>query len=48
MGEIVIKKESDILKAIDEDMFWKRLSQESMKGAWNKEDEIWDKIAKGE
>jgi len=46
-GEIVLKKESDILEAIeDEDRFWKALSPEAMKKAWSKEDEIWDKIYK--
>ena len=47
-GEIVLKKESDVLKAIEEDTFWKRLSEEAVKRAWTKEDEIWDDIAKGE
>ena len=43
-GEIVIKKESDVLKRMGEDTFWKSLSQESMKKAWENEDEIWDDI----
>ena len=48
-GEIVLRKESDILRAIEgEDLFWKRLSQETLERAWEKEDEIWDDIAKGE
>lgn len=48
-GEIVLRKESDILRAIEgEDLFWKRLSQEALERAWEKEDEIWDDIAKGE
>ena len=46
-GEIVLRKESDVLEAIeDEDIFWKFLSKESMRRAWNKEDEVWDKIYK--
>ena len=48
-GEIVIKKESEVLKEIEgEDMIWRRLSQEALKRAWDKEDEIWDEISKGE
>ena len=46
-GEIVLKKESDVLKAMEEGTFWKRLSEEAMERAWTKEDEIWDDIAKG-
>lgn len=45
-NEIVIKKESDVLQAMEEDKFWAALSAESMKNAWSKEDEIWDKIYK--
>lgn len=45
-GEIVLKKESDVLRALEEDIFWKRLSEETMKRAWFKEDEIWDDIVK--
>ena len=44
-GEIVIKKESEVFAAL-EDKFWKALSQTSIKRAWSKEDEVWDKIAK--
>lgn len=47
MSEIVIKRESDVIKAIEgEDIFWKTLSEEAMRRAWSKEDEIWDKIVK--
>ena len=28
--------------------FWKRLSEEALKNAWDKEDDVWDNIAKGE
>lgn len=46
-GEIVIKKEADVLNAIEEeDKFWKSLSKVSMAKAWNKEDRIWDKLYK--
>lgn len=46
-GEIVLKKESDVLEAIEnEDKFWKILSREAMKRAWSKEDEVWDKFYK--
>lgn len=47
-GEIVIKKESEVLAALGEDAFWKALARESMGRAWGKEDELWDKIAKKE
>jgi hypothetical protein len=30
----------------DEDKFWKSLSRESLKRAWSKEDDVWDKIFK--
>jgi len=46
-GEIVLKKESDVLDAIEgEDKFWSILQRESIKKAWTKEDEVWDKIYK--
>ncbi len=45
-GELIIKKESEVLNALDEDAFWKAVSRESLKRAWDKEDEIWDKIAR--
>lgn len=45
-GEIVIKKESDVLSAMDEDAFWRAVSRESMKRMWEKEDNVWDKIAR--
>lgn len=46
-NEIVLKKESDVLEAIEsEDKFWRLLSREAMKRAWSKEDEIWNKIYK--
>ncbi len=45
--EIVLKKESSVLEAIDSDaIFWKAISAASLQRAWGKEDEIWDKIAK--
>ena len=45
--ELLLKKESDILERIeDEDKFWKSLSRESLKIAWSKEDDVWDKIYK--
>ena len=46
-NELVLKKESEVLEVMErEDKFWKFLSREAMKRAWNKEDEIWDKIYK--
>ncbi|MBI2652158.1 AbrB/MazE/SpoVT family DNA-binding domain-containing protein [Candidatus Woesearchaeota archaeon] len=44
-GEIVLKKESDVLNAIEgEDRLWNALQGEAIKKAWSKEDEVWDKI----
>lgn len=45
-GEIVIKKESEIMSAVEEDAFWRSISRESLKRMWGKEDEIWDKFAR--
>ena len=46
-NELVLQKESDVLiKMEDEDKFWKHLSEEAMKRAWSKEDEVWDKFYK--
>lgn len=47
-NEIIIKKEEDIARLVvsGEDSVWKRLSEESLKRAWEKEDVIWEKIAK--
>lgn len=46
-GEIVLKKELDVLEAMEnDDKFWKVLSREAMKSSWGKEDEIWDKFYK--
>jgi len=44
--DILLKKEVDVLESIEEDKFWKSLSRESLKRAWSKEDEVWDKIYK--
>ena len=45
--EMVLKKERNVLETIKgEDEFWKIMARESMKSAWSKEDEIWDKIYK--
>ncbi len=46
-GKITIEKESDMARKIaDEEAFWGRMSIESLRRAWDKEDEVWDKIAK--
>ena len=45
-NELVLRKESDFLKAVEEDKFWKVLSRKAIKEAWSKEDEIWDKAYK--
>ena len=47
-GELVIKKESDVLAVLNEEGFWKAVSQEGMKNAWNEEDKVWDAIARKE
>ena len=44
-GEIVLRKESEVIGAI-EDKVWSALSSRAMTDAWGKEDEIWDKLAK--
>lgn len=47
IGEIVLKKESEVLKTLEsEDKFWETLSKTSMEKSWDKEDEVWDKIYK--
>jgi AbrB family looped-hinge helix DNA binding protein len=44
-GELLLKKESEVMaKMENDDRFWKHFSSESMKRAWGKEDEIWDKF----
>ncbi|MFH0837580.1 MAG: AbrB/MazE/SpoVT family DNA-binding domain-containing protein [Candidatus Aenigmatarchaeota archaeon] len=46
-NEIILRREQDILSAIDnEETFWKSHIISSMKKAWYKEDEIWDKLAR--
>lgn len=48
-NQIIIKKESEVLKVMDnEEKFWDVIRKESMKNAWTKEDEVWDKIYMGE
>ena len=48
-NELLLKKESDVLKKMDEDdEFWKRLSVKSMGKMWNKEDTVWEKIFREE
>ena len=45
-NEIIIRKESAVAEKIrDEEKAWKAVSMESLRKAWGKEDEIWDKIA---
>lgn len=45
-GELIIRKESEVLDTISEDEFWKAIARESLKRAWSKEDEVWDKFAR--
>lgn len=47
-NEIVVKKELDVLGAIDDESFWKAVSKASMIRAWGKEDDVWDDIARKE
>ena len=43
--ELVIKKETDILSALEnEDKFWRTLSNNVLPKMWSEEDKIWDKI----
>lgn len=45
--EILLRKEQDVLERIEEeDKFWRVMTKESMKRAWSKEDDVWDKIYK--
>ena len=44
-GELVLRKESEVINAI-EDKFWGAMASRAMTDAWGKEDEIWDKFAK--
>lgn len=45
----VIVEESDMGLQLDtKNEFWKKVSLESMKCAWGKKDEIWDKITEEE
>ena len=45
-GDILLKKEAEVLETINEDRFWKGLSYKAMESAWSKEDEVWGKFAK--
>ncbi len=46
--EIIVKKEEDVaaLLTSNEDDLWKTVAKQSLQRAWEKEDEIWDKLAK--
>ena len=46
-NKITIEKESEMVKKIsdkEEDEFWDKMALESMHRAWDKEDDIYDKI----
>ena len=47
-NELILKKEEDVVELVSssEDTLWKRLSEESLRRAWEKEDIVWDKLAK--
>lgn len=47
-NEIILKKQEDVIELVNrrEDDFWRKLSEESLRRAWGKEDEVWDKLVK--
>ncbi|MBI2580214.1 AbrB/MazE/SpoVT family DNA-binding domain-containing protein [Candidatus Woesearchaeota archaeon] len=45
-GEILLKKEAEVLETLDENRFWKAASHKAMESAWGKEDKIWEKFFK--
>ena len=45
-GEIVICKESYVLRSLSEEKFWKAISRKAVTSVWEEEDKIWDKYAK--
>lgn len=45
-GEIVIRREEDIISAIGEDELWRTVSRNFLKNAWHEEDKVWDSIAR--
>ncbi len=46
-NQLILKKQEDVANLlVSEDVFWKKISEESLRRAWGKEDAIWDKIAK--
>ncbi len=46
-NELIIRKETDVLKSLDdEEVFWKKMTKRSIERAWDKEDDIWDKLYK--
>ena len=46
-GEIVLRKESDVMRVIDdEERFWKAISRKSLESSWSEEDDMWDNIFK--
>lgn len=45
-GELIVRKEEQVLREIDEDASWEALALEGLKNAWSKEDEAWEKLYK--
>lgn len=45
-GELILRRESDVLAALDDDSFWRAVSRETMERAWHKEDAVWDAFAR--
>jgi len=42
----MIKKEHNVLEAMEEDAAWNAMKKRSLKNAWDKEDDVWDNIYK--
>ncbi|MBI2144465.1 AbrB/MazE/SpoVT family DNA-binding domain-containing protein [Candidatus Woesearchaeota archaeon] len=45
-GELLLKKESEVLGTLDDDEFWRAVTFTTMKKAWTSEDKVWDRYFK--
>ncbi|MFH1099890.1 MAG: hypothetical protein V1722_03350 [Candidatus Micrarchaeota archaeon] len=45
-GQLILKKQDDVARVLLSDDVWKKMSEESLRNAWGKEDAVWDKIAR--
>jgi len=43
-NELIVRKEEDVAKKLGEEEFWEKAKLESLKKAWSREDDAWDKI----